>query len=147
MFCIKAEDRKKKKEKYMHPPTRIPTRMNKKQKYYTHLLTRLTYTLPRLNSDGSFCHLMLNCMQSSLPGPLSEEPLGPQMANRLSFIFTVMLRTEGCDISQEDVCAHRSLARLGEGKRRSSCCISDGLSLNMQTESLRRMPPEVKSEF
>lgn len=130
----------------MRPPTRIPTRMNKKQKYYTRLLPRLTCALPRLNSDGSFCHIMLNCMQSSLPSPLSEEPLGPQMANRLSFIFTVMLRTEGCDISQEDVCAHRSLARLSERKRRPSCCISGGLSLNMQTGSLRRMSPEVKSE-
>lgn len=74
------------------------------------------YILPRLNSDSAFCPLMLTCMQSSLSGPLSEEPLGPQMANRLSFVFTVMLRTEGCDISQEDVCAHRSLARLGGGR-------------------------------
>lgn len=55
----------------------------------------------------------------------SEKPLGPQMANRLSFIFIVTLKTEGCDISQEDVCAHRSLARLcGEGKCHPSCCIS-----------------------
>lgn len=34
-----------------------------------------------------------------------------QMANRLSFVFTVMLRTEGCDISQEDFCVQRSLVR------------------------------------
>lgn len=85
---------------------------------------------------------MLTCMQSSLPGPLSEQPLGPQMANRLSFVFTVMLRTEGCDISQEDVCDHRSLAGLGEGKCHPSCCISDG---NMETGSLCCMSTDVKS--
>lgn len=85
-------------------------------------------------------------MQNNLPGPLSEEPLGPQMANRLSFVFTVMLRTEGCDISQEDVCAHRSVARLGEGKCHPSYCISDGQSQNTQTVNLCRMSTEVKSE-
>lgn len=37
-----------------------------------------------------------------------------QMANWLTFALGAMLRTEGCDISQEDVSAHTALARLGE---------------------------------
>lgn len=67
------------------------------------------------------------------------------MANRLSFVFTEMLRTEGCDISQEDVCAHRSPARLLEGKCHPSCCISGCRSLNAQTWSLCYMSADVKS--
>lgn len=67
-----------------------------------------------------FC-LVYHC----LSGRLHEEQVGPQMANRLTFVFTVKLRTEGCDISQEGICAHRSLTRLSEGKFHPSCCIGE----------------------
>lgn len=48
------------------------------------------------------------------PGLFEEQP-GAQMANWLTFALGAMLRTEGCDISQEDVSAH-TLARMGETK-------------------------------
>lgn len=44
------------------------------------------------------------------PGLFEEQP-GAQMANWLTFALGAMLRTDGCDISQEDVSAHTALAR------------------------------------
>lgn len=119
---------------------------------WSSLFKQITFSIRKLNhillchrSNSFPCHLMLTCMQSSFPGPLSDEPLGPQMANRLSFVFTVTLRTEGCDISQKDVCAHSSLTCFGEGKCHPSCCISDGCSLNIRTGSQHCTSSKVKS--
>lgn len=64
------------------------------------------------------------------------------MANRLSFGFTVMLRTEECDISQEDVCAQRSLAEVGEKKFHTSYWSSEKVLLIIP-EGVRR--PDLKS--
>lgn len=77
---------------------------------------------------------------------LSQRPLGPQMANGLSFVFTVMLKTEGCDISQEDVCAHRSLACLGGRKCHACCWFSVVCSHETLTGSLCYMSTRVKSD-
>lgn len=52
------------------------------------------------------------------PGLFEEQP-GAQMANWLTFALGAMLRTDGCDISQEDVSAHTALARTGETKFRN----------------------------
>lgn len=63
-------------------------------------------------NKGHFPDCLVN--YAHLADSSRQKPLGPQMVNRLSFVFTVIPRTEGCDISQEDVCAHKSLARLCE---------------------------------
>ena len=72
-----------------------------------------------------------------------------QMANRLSFGFPVTLRTEGCDISQEDVCARDPCLPLlrksfthhtGAVKRCS-------WTLEMRSQEARSEKPQITAAF